>query len=319
VRDPAERVHPPYGARLLSGIAATGLVFDIQRFSLHDGHGIRTLVFMKGCPLTCAWCSNPESQKAGPEIMFYREKCLSCGACLEACPNGELLKAAFPRTPEACLGCGRCVEVCFAEARHLVGRRVSVEEVLAVIRSDRVFYEQSGGGVTVGGGEPTLQAGFVADLLAGCRRDGLHTAMETCGYSPWKNLERVLRHVNQLLFDIKHLDPARHRELTGVDNARILENARRASRRVREMVVRLPLIPGCNNDEANLQALGRFVKEELSGVSRVDILPYHSTGESKSARLFRGYSLAGLHTQSKSEVLQAEKILRSYGLEVHAG
>jgi pyruvate formate lyase activating enzyme len=321
VRNPAERVHPPHGARILSGTdrRTTGLIFDIQRFSLHDGHGIRTLVFMKGCPLECAWCSNPESQKPRPEIMFYREKCLRCEACLAACPNAALLKAAFPRTPDACLGCGRCVAVCFAEARHLVGRRVSVAEVLKVIRSDRVFYEQSGGGVTVGGGEPALQSGFVAELLAGCRRDGLHTALETCGYSPWKDLESVLRHVNQLLFDIKHLDPVRHRELTGVDNSRILDNARRAASRAGEMVVRLPLIPGYNNDEVNLRALGRFVKEELSGVSRIDLLPYHSTGESKSVRLFRDYSLAGLTPLANDDVLNAQSILQSYGLEVHIG
>ena len=274
---------------------------------------------MKGCPLACAWCSNPESQKTRPEIMFFREKCLSCGACLEVCPNRELLKATFPRSPEACGGCGKCVEACYAEARHLVGRRVSVSEVLKIIASDRVFYEQSGGGVTVGGGEPTLQAGFVSELLASCRRAGLHTALETCGFTPWRNLQRVLRHVDQLLFDLKHLDPVRHRELTGVDNARILDNARRAVSRVGEMVVRLPLIPGCNDDEDHLHALGRFVKEELPAVRRIDILPYHSTGESKSVRLFRDYPLAGLHTQSKSEVLRAETILRSYGLEAHAG
>jgi pyruvate formate lyase activating enzyme len=321
VRNPAERVHPPYGARLLTGTkrVTSGLVFDIQRFSLHDGHGIRTLVFMKGCPLACAWCSNPESQKARPEIMYFREKCLSCGACLEACPNRELLKATFPKTPEACSGCGKCVEVCYAEARHLVGRRVSVSEVLKIIASDRVFYEQSGGGVTVGGGEPALQAAFVSELLASCRRAGLHTALETCGFTPWRNLQRVLRHVDQLLFDIKHMDPARHRELTGVDNARILANARRAASRVGEMVVRLPLIPDCNTEAANLHALGRFVCSQLPGVRRVDLLPYHSTGESKSVRLFRDYPLAGHPPLAREEAERARDILVSYGLDVSLG
>ncbi len=295
------------------------MIFDIQRFSLHDGRGIRTLVFMKGCPLSCAWCSNPESQKPRPEIMFYREKCLSCEACLGACPNAELLKAGFPRTPQSCLGCGRCAEVCFAEARHLVGRRYSCPQVLQIILQDRVFYEQGGGGVTVGGGEPTLQAAFVSELLAACHQEGLHTAVETCGYSPWRSLERVLRHVDQLLFDLKHLDPARHRELTGVDNARILENARRAARQVGEMVVRLPLIPGCNDDESNLRALGRFIREELPRVRRVELLPYHSTGESKSVRLFRDYPLAGRAPLSKEEVLRARGILQSYDLEVLVG
>jgi pyruvate formate lyase activating enzyme len=271
---------------------------------------------MKGCPLACAWCSNPESQKTRPEIMYYREKCLGCHACLGACPNAALLEASFPRTPAACPGCGRCVDACYAEARHLVGRRVSVAEMLKVIRSDREFYQQSGGGVTVGGGEPALQSGFVAKLLASCRRDGLHTALETCGYSPWKNLESILRHVNQLLFDIKCMDPVRHRELTGMDNSLILDNARKAAGRVEEMVVRFPLIPGCNSDQENLRALGRFVKEELSGVSRIDLMPYHSTGQSKSARLFRDYSLAGLVPLTKEEVLAAQGTLESYGLTV---
>ncbi len=272
---------------------------------------------MKGCPLACAWCSNPESQKTRPEIMFYKEKCLGCQACLGACPSAALLQEAFPRTPAACLGCGRCVEVCYAEARHLVGRRIAVADVLKVIRSDRTFYEQSGGGITVGGGEPLLQHRFVADLLAGCRAEGLNTALETCGFSPWERLESVLRYVNQLLFDIKHMDPARHRELTGRENSLILENARKAATRVEEMAIRMPLIPGCNNDEGNLGALGRFVTEELPGVSRIDLMPYHSTGQSKSARLFREYSLAGVAPLTKSEVLAAQRILESFGLDVH--
>jgi len=271
---------------------------------------------MKGCPLACAWCSNPESQKARAEIMYFREKCIGCGACLEACPKRELLKDVFPRTPEPCPGCGRCAQACYAEARRLVGRRVSVGELLAVILSDRVFFEQSGGGVTVGGGEPILQAAFVAEMLAGCRREGLHTALETCGYSSWQNLSRVLKYVDQLLFDIKHMDPERHRELTGVDNARILDNARRAAGSVGEMVVRLPLIPRCNTEAANLHALGHFVRAQLPGVQRVDILPYHSTGESKSARLFRDYPLAGRPPLAREAVEQARDILVSYGLEV---
>ena len=274
---------------------------------------------MKGCPLACAWCSNPESQKTRPEIMYYREKCLGCGACLEACPHRELLQAAFPRTPEACAGCGRCVQVCYAEARHLVGRSVSVGELLAVILSDRVFYEQSGGGVTVGGGEPTLQAAFVSELLARCRREGLHTALETCGFASWRNLALVLKNVDQLLFDLKHMDPERHRELTGVDNARILENARRAAGRVGEMVVRFPLIPGCNTEASNLHSLGRFVSGQLPGVRRIDLLPYHSTGESKSVRLSRDYPLAGRPPLEREEAERARDILVSYGLEVNIG
>ncbi len=315
-----------------------GLVFDIQRFSLHDGHGIRTLVFMKGCPLRCAWCSNPESQSARPEIMFFEDRCLDCGRCLEACPEGEALRegwplasGAGPLSARACRGCGRCVEVCYAEARQLVGRWMSVQAVLDVVLRDRVFYEESGGGVTVGGGEPTFQAGFVAELLKRCRESGLHTALETCGYAPWEKLARILEQVDQLLLDIKHMDGTRHLEMTGVDNGRILDNARLASRAMAaraaaartgaaggggEMVVRVPLIPGFNDGAENLHRLGRFVRDELAGVRRVDLLPYHSTGESKSLRLGRGYAMGGAEPQSPEQVGAAREVLRSYGLDV---
>lgn len=297
----------------------TGRIFDLQRFSLHDGRGIRTLVFMKGCPLSCLWCGNPESQAAGRELMYFKEKCLGCGACLQACPNAELLKASFPRPPAGCRACGSCAGACWAGARQLVGRSVSVEELLAVISSDRVFYEAGGGGVTVGGGEPAQQADFVSALLARCRGEGLHTALETCGFAAWEDLRRVLRHVDQLLFDLKHLEPERHRALTGAGNARILENARRAAAEVGEMVVRLPLVPGCNDEPENLHALGRFVRDRLPGVRRVELLPYHRAGEAKCERLFRDYPLAGRPGLTRAEAEPARRIIASYGLEAEIG
>ncbi|MBN1834701.1 MAG: glycyl-radical enzyme activating protein [Spirochaetales bacterium] len=296
-----------------------GLVFDIQRFSLHDGTGIRTLVFMKGCPLRCPWCSNPESQTSRPEVMFFEEKCIGCGACVQACPHGELLKERWPLAAEVCLGCGACVEACYAEARHLVGRWMTRDQVLAVIRRDQVFYEESHGGVTVGGGEPTFQAGFVAGLLEACQAERIHTAMETCGFAPWPTMQRVLAHVDQLLFDVKHMDSGKHEQWTGTGNGRILDNARRSARMVKEMVVRLPLIPGFNDDAENLHALGRFVRDELPPVRRVDILPYHSTGESKSQRLSRDYVLHGVRPFEREQVEKARDVLAIYGLEVRIG
>lgn len=296
-----------------------GLVFDIQRFSLHDGPGIRTLVFMKGCPLRCEWCSNPESQKARPEVMFFEEKCINCGACLQACPYGETLKESWPIADSVCFGCGHCVDACAAEARVLVGRWMTRDEVLAVIERDRIFYEESGGGVTIGGGEPTLQAGFVAGLLKACRSRGIHTAIETCGFTPWESFSRVIEQVDVLLMDIKHMDTSMHEEKTGAGNGRILENARKAAAIVKEMVIRVPLIPGFNDTETNLRALGTFITEELPGVSRVDLLPYHSTGESKSARLSRKYPLPGLKPQSRDRVRGFVRLLEGYGLNVHGG
>jgi pyruvate formate lyase activating enzyme len=296
-----------------------GTIFDVQRFSLHDGPGIRTLVFMKGCPLRCEWCSNPESQRSRPELMFFDEKCIRCGACLEECPHADVLRAQWPLAPEVCAGCGRCVGVCYSQARVLVGRATTVGEILEVIRRDRVFYEESHGGVTIGGGEPTLQSEFVAALLRRCRAEGLHTAIETCGYAPWPKFRRVVEHTDLLQMDIKHMSSEAHREKTGAGNERILENARKASRLVPEMVVRFPLIPGFNNDPQALRALGTFVRDELPSVRRLDLLPYHSTGQSKNTRLGRDYALSGLPVLSAEEVAAARNILASYGLTVRIG
>lgn len=296
-----------------------GLIFDIQRFSIHDGPGIRTLVFMKGCPLRCSWCSNPESQNAKPEIMFFEEKCIRCGACLEACPHGEILKENWPLATEQCVGCGSCVEACYAEARKLVGRWYTVEQVFDIVERDRVFYEESGGGLTVGGGEPTFQAGFVARLLSICRQEGIHTAIETCGLTPWKTMSKVLKHTDLLLMDIKHMDSQKHKEHTGVGNERILDNARRAADTVGAMIVRLPLIPDFNDDADNIHALGSFVAEKLSAAQWIDVLPYHSTGESKSKRLGKSYGLTGLEPQSPELVGTVREILVSYGLKVRIG
>lgn len=296
-----------------------GLIFDIQRFTVNDGPGIRTLVFIKGCPLRCEWCSNPESQKASPELILYEEKCIGCGKCLKACSLGELLKKNWPVDRDQCLGCGRCVDVCYAEARIFVGRWMSVREVLDIVLRDEVFYRNSGGGVTIGGGEPTYQAIFVGKLLKECKEKGIHTAVETCGYASWEGLKRLLRFTDLLLFDIKHMDTDTHREKTGVGNEKILINARQAARMVKEMIIRFPLIPGYNNSRQNINAVGEFIKSKLPQVRRVDILPYHSMGESKSIRLGRRYSLGGLDILPKEEIDKAKEILLSYGLEVVVG
>jgi glycyl-radical enzyme activating protein len=274
---------------------------------------------MKGCPLKCAWCSNPESQSTKQEVMFFEEKCIDCGACQRACPYGDVHAENWPLGRDICNGCGNCVDVCYAEARTLVGRWMTREEILETIRRDRVFYDTSHGGVTVGGGEPTMQAKFVAGLLEACRAEGLHTAIETCGFTPWDNFESVISHVDQLLMDIKHMDSDKHKKWTGVGNEQILENARRAVQTVEHMVIRLPLIPGFNDDEENLRKLGRFVADELPGVDRLDILPYHSTGESKSKRLDREYSLNDLETFERSEIDKIRAFLQKSGIEVRVG
>ncbi len=296
-----------------------GVIFDIQRFSLHDGPGIRTLVFMKGCPLRCMWCSNPESQSPDPEVLFYEEKCIGCGACRDTCPVCGSLREDWPVPRNECTGCGDCVEVCYPGARELVGKSMTVEEVLDVVLRDRVFYEQSGGGVTAGGGEPLLQYEFTAGLFAACREQGLHTAIETCGFVPKNVLETVLRHTDLLLFDLKHMDTGVHKRYTGMGNERILENARFASKAAKEMVIRLPLIPDVNSDETNIKDLAGFVTEELEGVRRVDILPYHTIGVSKITRLGREYPLHDLEPLTQERIDRAVRILEAAGLEVTVG
>ncbi|MCP4627068.1 MAG: glycyl-radical enzyme activating protein [bacterium] len=299
--------------------SVAGMIFDVQRFSLHDGPGIRTLVFMKGCPLTCAWCSNPESRQTRPEVMYYKGKCIECFSCIAACPNSEVLRQKWPLVLDECEGCGRCVTACYAEARQLIGRRVTVDEVLETVLRDVVFYEESGGGVTVGGGEPTLQADFVTRFLSQCREHSLHTAIETCGFTSWEIFNRVLRQVDLLLLDIKHMDTDRHKALTGVGNEQILANARRAAAGGQDIIIRLPLIPGFNDGTGNLTQLGGFIRDELYPVRRIDILPYHSTGESKSTRLGKAYGLNGASLQSPQEISGVQQILQSHDLDVKIG
>ena len=303
----------------IADTAVAGLIFDLQRFSLHDGPGIRTLVFMKGCPLTCAWCSNPESQQTRPEVMYYKDKCIECFSCITACPNSEVLRQKWPLVLDECEGCGSCVTACYAEARQLIGRQVTVDEVLETVLRDVVFYEESGGGVTVGGGEPTLQADFVSRFLEQCREHSLHTAIETCGFTSWEIFSRVLQHVDLLLLDIKHMDPDRHKAQTGVGNEQILENARRAAAGGQDIIIRLPLIPGFNDGIDNLIQLGEFIRDELYPVRRIDILPYHSTGESKSTRLGKAYGLNDASLQSPEEISDVQEILQAYNLDVKIG
>jgi len=251
--------------------------------------------------------------------MFFEENCIACESCIAACPYGEVLRENWPLAKDVCSGCGACIGECYAKARNLVGRWMTRDEVLEIIRRDRVFYEESHGGVTVGGGEPTLQAGFVAGLLEACREEGIHTAIETCGFTSWKTMKSVLIHVDQLLMDVKHMDTRKHEQWTGVPNERILENARKASLIAPEMVVRLPLIPTFNDDDENLHALARFIRDELNGVRRIDVLPYHSTGESKSARLYQPYSLPDLVPQTRERLAEVRSLLSQYELNVRIG
>lgn len=295
----------------------TGIVFDVKRFSIHDGPGIRTTVFLKGCPLSCSWCHNPEGQAPGQELVLRPDRCIGCGTCVEVCERGAILweEDAVVTQRERCQACGTCVEVCYAEARELVGRPMSVTEVLAEIERDSVFYDESGGGVTFSGGEPLSQAAFLRGILAAAKGAGLHTALDTCGFASWDVLESLRAHVDLFLYDLKLMDDVRHRESTGVSNELILENLLRLSQAGHRVILRVPVVPGVNDDEENLRRVGAFAAD-LPAVERLDLLPYHRIGRDKYRRLARPCSMPQVDPPSDAEMLEIAGMLRQFDLPI---
>ena len=273
-----------------------GFVFNVQRYSIHDGPGIRTLVFLKGCPLRCKWCDNPESQKFTPEIMFFEKKCIACGTCIENCKNNAIdAKPGVPPSErivrELCDVCGSCVEHCPAKALQMVGRKMTSDEVLTEVLKDIRFYEKSDGGVTLSGGEALAQPDFTTDILRMSHQRNIHTVIETSGYAEWSVLERVIQYTDLLLFDIKHMDSEIHRTLTGVPNKGILENLAKAVK-LTSVIVRIPLIPTYNDSEANALAVCGFC--ENIEVKEINLLPFHQLGRDKYQRLNIRYDLKDL-------------------------
>jgi pyruvate formate lyase activating enzyme len=299
---------------------AKGLISHIQRYSIHDGPGIRTLVFFKGCPLTCLWCSNPETQKSSPEVLYSKIKCKNCDHCLSACNLNAIedIDGGKAINRSLCDTCGMCVEACPNEALEIAGRSMTTEEVLIEVEKDMVFYRSSGGGITLSGGESLSQPEFSTKLLRDCYNRGIHTALETCGYQTWETLATMLPYTDLVLYDLKCMDPEKHKLLTGVSNRIILENARKVASEKIPMIVRLPVIPGYTDSEANIKAAAEFIAT-LDGVTEVDLLPYHRLGEAKYEKLGIGYHLEGLSPPSNEQMKAISLILESYGLKTHIG
>ncbi|MCP4757805.1 MAG: glycyl-radical enzyme activating protein [Proteobacteria bacterium] len=297
-----------------------GLVFNVQKFSLHDGSGIRTLVFLKGCPLTCDWCSNPEGQSFVPELAFTEAKCIGireCTYCLDVCQpeaieTSEEGKVCIERN--RCDNCGKCAEACPAQALEMLGDYREVDDVLKVVEEDSTFYSRSGGGLTIGGGEPMSQPEFTIRLLETAGNRGIDTAIETCGHCRWEDLERACRHVNQVFFDVKSMDPEKHKDWTGVSNRLLLENLRKLCRNFPhvEIVVRTPVVPGFNDTEHDIQAIVDFL-DTVPGSFRHELLPYHTFGESKYSRIGKRYRMSRVESPKKERIDTLNTIARASG------
>lgn len=299
----------------------TGWVFDIKRYSIHDGPGIRTTVFLKGCGLRCLWCHNPESVAPGPELMHWPARCVRCHACLAACPRGAVSKdadGAVAVDRARCDLCGKCAEACLYDAMQTVGREMSVDEVLAEVARDLVFYEQSGGGVTLSGGDPAIQADFAEAVLDACRGRGIRTAVDTAGAAPPGVLERLAAKADLVLYDLKVMDDARHRELTGASNGPVLDNLKRLAAGRTEVWVRLPLVAGANDDDGNIRRTIDFL-EGLGTVKRVGLLPYHPGGVEKARRIGRETQVRRFETPSEERTAAVEAAFREAGFEVRRG
>lgn len=305
-----------------------GIITNVQTYSLHDGPGIRTLVFLKGCTLRCEWCCNPECQSPDIEVQFHKAKCIRCGTCLQVCErkaiNPDLeVKSGFKIDRELCNNCGDCVKACPQQALDFAGEKVSSDELLERVKEDRYFYLTSKGGLTISGGEPLYQFEFTRELLRKSYEHNIDTALETCGCAPWKHFEEVLPYLNLVLYDIKHMDPAKHKQATGASNRLIMSNLKKLAKSGVPIVIRLPLIPKFNLDKNNIIQLATFISS-LQNVREVNLMPFHQLGKDKYYNLSKGYALTNLKalesdTEGMHRVMAIKSTLESFGLKTLIG
>ncbi len=297
-----------------------GTIFNIEKYTIHDGPGIRTTVFFKGCPLRCWWCHNPEGQNSRHELVFRESRCVGCGECVKNCSKKALSLTSSHVTlnKDSCDRCGACAQVCSSEALSIVGKEISVEETIKEIEKDRAFYDESGGGVTFSGGEPLLQPDFLNAILRECNERDIHTTLDTSGYASQEVVDRICDKVDLFLYDIKTMDDSNHKKYTGVSNKLILQNLERLAKNGRDIAISLPIIPRINDDETNILRTGEFISS-LHSVKYVSLLAYHKTGVDKYKNLGRSYRLGKTQSPRSKKMETVKKKLEAFGLKVKIG
>lgn len=292
---------------------------NIQKYSIHDGPGIRTTVFFKGCPLKCWWCHNPESQNYQHDIMYYDERCTGCGICIKRCPQEALsfVNGKVVRDINKCELCGICTDFCPNSAREYVGRDVTVAELMREINKDAIFYEQSGGGVTFSGGEPMTQAPFLLQMLRACKEKGYHTTVDVSGYGKWEDFESILNYVDLFLFDVKLMNDEAHKKYMGLSNEGIFNNLKKLSGAGANMYVRMPLIAGINDDDDNIRLSIDFLKS--IDLQQVNLLPYHKMGMEKYRRLNKTYQLTGEERPTEEKMNYIANLFMEAGIKAKIG